>query len=154
MSEQESHRLLTLKNLGIFQFKLMLDAFRDILLSPVAIGCGIIDLLKNNNEEHSYLKRLMAVGHLSDQWLNLFSYRSKKNTVETAGADLTPHLVKTADSQTLDEVVDKIEDVIREHIAKDNQSAKSLQAMQQQLKQIHQKLSKANKGNIDNEPQK
>ena len=155
MPASNSQRWSILKNLGLFQFKLMIDAFRDILLSPVAICCGLIDLLKNNSEEQSYLKKLMSVGHLSDQWLNLFSYRSareEQSSQQSLVSQSTQQPLDASSAKTLDEVVDKLEDVLKEHMAKDSQSVKSLQAMQQQIKQVHQKLIKANKGRNDNEP--
>ncbi len=55
-----------------FQIKLMLDAVRDVLLSPVAIVCTILDLAAGNHSGQGYFQRLMNIGHQSDHWLNLF----------------------------------------------------------------------------------
>jgi len=55
-----------------FQIKLTLDAVRDLLLSPVAIICTLLDLLKGNSKHQGYFHRLMIWGHNTDHWLNLF----------------------------------------------------------------------------------
>ncbi|MGB1263307.1 MAG: hypothetical protein ACPG52_10380, partial [Cognaticolwellia sp.] len=55
-----------------FQIKLMLDAVRDLLLSPVAIVCTILDLISGNSKQQGHFQRLMLLGHKSDHWLNLF----------------------------------------------------------------------------------
>ncbi len=55
-----------------FQIKLTLDAVRDLLLSPVAILCTVLDLIKGNSKEEGHFQRLMQFGHNTDHWLNLF----------------------------------------------------------------------------------
>jgi hypothetical protein len=67
-----------------FQIKLTLDAVRDLLLSPVAIICTILDLLKGNNTNQGYFQRLMQMGHATDHWLNLFGDVPTKETATAA----------------------------------------------------------------------
>lgn len=55
-----------------FQIKLTLDAVRDLLLSPVAIICTVLDLIKGNGKQQGYFQHLMQWGHNTDRWLNLF----------------------------------------------------------------------------------
>jgi len=55
-----------------FQIKLALDAVRDLMLSPIAMICTVLDLLKGNNKHQGHFQRLMAWGHNTDRWLNLF----------------------------------------------------------------------------------
>ena len=58
----------------VFQIKLTLDAVRDLLLSPVAITCTILDLIKGNRPGEGYFQRLMQMGHQTDEWLSLFGH--------------------------------------------------------------------------------
>ncbi len=62
-----------------FQIKLTLDAVRDLLLSPVAIICTVLDLIKGNRSGEGYFQRLMQMGHQTDEWLNLFGNDAKNS---------------------------------------------------------------------------
>jgi len=64
-----------LRKLLIFQLKLAVDAFRDILLSPVSIVCSILDFL-NPKEEISYFEKLMVFGRNTEKKINLFEQHS------------------------------------------------------------------------------
>jgi len=62
----------------IFQVKLALDAIRDLLLSPVSVICGLVDIFKGHSLSQSYFHKLMDFGHQTDTWLNLFGSHNKR----------------------------------------------------------------------------
>jgi hypothetical protein len=70
-----------------FQIKLTLDAVRDLLLSPVAIICTVLDIIKGNSLALGHFQRLMQWGHNTDHWLNLFGDLPIKTNVETPAED-------------------------------------------------------------------
>ncbi|PKG84938.1 hypothetical protein CXF85_04825 [Colwellia sp. 75C3] len=72
MHEPDISRWILIRDMLIFQVKLAIDAGRDLLLSPVSIICGLIDILKGHSISKSYFHKLMAFGQKSDTWLNLF----------------------------------------------------------------------------------
>ena len=72
MSDSRKQRWHLIRESIKFQIKLTLDAIRDLLLSPVAITCTVLDLLKGNSKHQGYFQRLMLWGHNTDHWLNLF----------------------------------------------------------------------------------
>jgi hypothetical protein len=61
-----------LRHLVVFQFKLALDALRDLLLSPLSIAVFVLDVLLKPTEEASLYAKLMALGRRSDRLINLF----------------------------------------------------------------------------------
>lgn len=67
-----------------FQIKLTLDAVRDLLLSPVAVICTVLDIIKGNSLEQGHYQRLMQWGHNTDHWLNLFGDLPIKTDKETS----------------------------------------------------------------------
>lgn len=67
-----------------FQIKLTLDALRDLLLSPVAILCTLLDLMKGNSKHQGYFQRLMLWGHNTDHWLNLFGDLPPKTSSQSS----------------------------------------------------------------------
>ena len=60
-----------LRDVLVFQLKLLLDAVRDLVLSPVSIVAGVIDLL-SGDEPPGRFYRVLAFGRRTDTWINLF----------------------------------------------------------------------------------
>ncbi len=60
------------KTMFVFQFKLFLDALRDLVLSPLSITAALVDIAIKRDEKNSYFELLMALGRRSDQMINLF----------------------------------------------------------------------------------
>jgi hypothetical protein len=61
-----------LRHLLVFQVKLLADAFRDLLMSPVSVLVFILDALRRPKLEDSLYLRLMLLGRQSDRIINLF----------------------------------------------------------------------------------
>lgn len=72
MHEPNISRWALIRDMLIFQIKLAMDAIRDLLLSPVSIICGLVDIFKGYSLSQSYFHKLMDLGQKSDSWLNLF----------------------------------------------------------------------------------
>ncbi|WDD98469.1 hypothetical protein [Thalassomonas actiniarum] len=79
MTEPKLSRWQLLRDIGIFQVKLALDAIRDLLLSPVSIVSAVIDLIKGHQYPHSYFYKVMRLGRKTDHWLNLFGAAELEN---------------------------------------------------------------------------
>lgn len=60
------------RDLLAFQFKLALDAIRDLLLSPISIIAVIAGLVSRQDNPGKHFYDLLRVGHKSDRWINLF----------------------------------------------------------------------------------
>ncbi len=62
-----------LRTLLVFQIKLYIDAFRDLLLSALTLGAFIIDLVQQNQGEDSYFERVLKFGRKTEVTINLFN---------------------------------------------------------------------------------
>lgn len=60
------------RHLLVFQVKLVADAARDLLMSPVSVAVFILDALSRPKLENSLYLRLMLLGRKSDRVINLF----------------------------------------------------------------------------------
>jgi len=60
------------RDLLAFQFKLLLDAMRDLLLSPISVIAVIAGLITRQDDPGKHFYHLLRVGHKSDRWINLF----------------------------------------------------------------------------------
>lgn len=85
-----------LRHLLVFQVKLVADAARDLLMSPVSVVVFILDALSRPRLENSLYLRLMVLGRKSDRVINLFDEHKDAGhfTVDQAIEELEDMLVK------------------------------------------------------------
>jgi hypothetical protein len=91
------------RDLLAFQFKLVLDAARDLLLSPISIIAVLVSLLSRQDNPGKHFYYLLRIGHKSDNWINLFG---------TSDSDAEDPLVSS------DTYVKKVEDLIINEVQK------------------------------------
>ena len=60
------------RDVVVFQVKLMLDSLRDVFLSPISIIAALIGLIFVREDPGRYFNRLLTLGRKSDVWINLF----------------------------------------------------------------------------------
>lgn len=87
MKKTTYNRRQLIKDVFVFQMKLLLDALRDFVLSPVALLCGAIDLISGAKKEQSLFQKLLHLGALSDRWINLFGEHPPLEGVEKGNVD-------------------------------------------------------------------
>jgi len=62
-----------LRRLLVFQLKLYIDAFRDLLLSLLSLGAFLIDIVQQNNGPDCYFERCLRLGRRTERAINLFN---------------------------------------------------------------------------------
>lgn len=67
------------RDLLAFQFKLVLDALRDLMLSPLSIAAAVAGLINSQDDPGKYFRELLRLGHRSDRWINLFGTGEQKD---------------------------------------------------------------------------
>ena len=113
MIEPDNTRWTSVRDVVIFQVKLALDAVRDLFLSPVAIICGLIDIIKGNSHSESYFQKLMNFGHKTDSWLNLFGNHKQPSE----NKDVTD-IQQAKTDVNVDQLLRQVESLIREQDSK------------------------------------
>jgi len=86
-----------LRKFGVFQLKLTIDAFRDILLSALSLGAFIIDLIQQNDGPDSYFEKVLRFGQTTERSINLFNQFDGKERAE----------------RSVDSIIDEVEDRFR-----------------------------------------
>jgi len=99
----------SLRHLIVFQFKLLVDAGRDLILSPLSVIAFIIDAILRPKVSNSLTMRIMKMGRYSDRVINLFNEYSKTGTY------------------TLDDGVSKVENIIQEKWGTEETTSKDTQ---------------------------
>lgn len=96
-----------IRDVAVFQFKLIVDGLRDFFLVPVSLFAGLLSLVTGRNGEpgpHFY--QLLGVGKQSEHWIDLFG------ALRNAPPDLDER-VQFPDGN-MDDVLDHIETFVRD----------------------------------------
>jgi hypothetical protein len=75
-------RWVILRDLGIFQIKLVLDGAKDIFLAPLSLTAAVLDLVFPGAQPGHRFYAVMRVGERFDRWLSLFSAADKASAHE------------------------------------------------------------------------
>lgn len=106
MEQRDTTRWTMLKDMLFFQFKLVLDAVRDLILSPAAFIAVLFDVFKGHHQQESYFYKLMSLGRQSDKWINLFG----------AGKEVPDQIEQPSEKtqEGVDQMLSKLELVLKE----------------------------------------
>jgi hypothetical protein len=67
-----SSRWQLIRDLAVFQLKLGLDALRDLVLSPISLIAGIVDLFASGEQAGKHFYSVLVAGRRTEAWINLF----------------------------------------------------------------------------------
>ncbi|TVP50433.1 MAG: hypothetical protein EA350_00610 [Gemmatimonadales bacterium] len=82
MSTTSRTRWVILRDLLIFQVKLLLDGAKDIVLAPISIGAAVFDLFLPTDKPGERFYAVLRAGERYDRWLSLFSASRKASALE------------------------------------------------------------------------
>lgn len=69
-------RWMLIRDIAVFQVKLLFDGFRDLLLVPISLIAGLLSLVRGGKKPSSEFYDLLKVGRRSERWINLFAAAS------------------------------------------------------------------------------
>jgi hypothetical protein len=70
-------KVVVLRDLAIFQLKLMLDGIKDFTLAPVSFVAAALDIVFPGERVGHRFYAVMRLGERFDSWLNLFGAASR-----------------------------------------------------------------------------
>lgn len=82
MSHTGRTRWVLLRDLVIFQGKLLLDGAKDVVLSPLAVAAVVADLVLPGERPGRFFYGVMRIGERFDRWLSLFSAAEKADALD------------------------------------------------------------------------
>ena len=66
----------------VFQLKLTIDGFRDLILVPVSFIAAILGVLFGGQQPAQYFQRVVKFGRKTEYWINLFGQRKVEGTAD------------------------------------------------------------------------
>lgn len=74
---RKMRRRRLLRDVVVFQFKLLVDAAKDLLLSPLSLAAALADLLSPGRRERMLFYSVMSAGRDLERRINLFGTRER-----------------------------------------------------------------------------
>lgn len=115
MQEPVPNRWQVLRDTIAFQFKLLMDGARDVLLFPISIGAAIFGLIFSPDNPGVYFNRLIKFGRKTDAWINLFGashYDPNSETRDSNDIDSKDKARNTKKDISSDAYVKKLENLL------------------------------------------
>ncbi|MEE4281976.1 MAG: hypothetical protein V2I41_08525 [Pseudomonadales bacterium] len=73
-------RLQLLWDVLVFQGKLAVDGFRDLILLPISMFSALFGLIFGGSQPDQYFQRVLEFGRRTEHWINLFGNRESSGT--------------------------------------------------------------------------
>lgn len=72
-SDDSSSRRAIVRDVLIFQVKLWLEGFKDIVLMPLSLGAAVIDLVFRGGKSQGTFYSVMKLGDKFERWVHLYA---------------------------------------------------------------------------------
>lgn len=130
-SPEERWRFL--RDVVVFQFKLLLDNVRDFALMPVSLVAAIVDLVyKGEKREGALFYKVLRWGRHSEEVIDVYS----------AIAQHEPGNFKVSPNYTVDAVIARLEEVVVREVEKGGTAASIKAVMDRTIDQVHRETGK------------
>lgn len=121
-----SERWRFIRDVVVFQIKMLLDNVRDFALMPIAFGAAIIDLIYKGEREGALFYKVLRWGAHSEEVINVYS-----------AIEHHPQSFTVNPAYTVDAVVARLEDVVVREYEKGGTAASIKAAMDRVMDQVH-----------------
>ncbi len=127
--EKTPDRWMLIRDVAVFQLKLLFDGFRDLLLVPVSLIAGIVSLVRGGDKPGPEFYDLLKFGRGSEQWINLFGAASHWH-----GTALDDEKFAAGD---VDELVSRVETFVVDEYRKGGVTAQAKARLDVALDALH-----------------
>ena len=124
-------RWTLIRDVAVFQVKLLFDGFRDLLLLPVSLVAGIVSLVRGGARPGPEFYDLLRVGHRSERWINLFGAASR---VHGPAVDDDKFPI-----EDVDKIVSRVEAFVVDEYRKGGVTAQAKDRLDSALNSLHKK---------------
>ncbi|HEX4632062.1 MAG TPA: hypothetical protein VH188_13975 [Chthoniobacterales bacterium] len=132
-SPAANQRWTFLRDVVVFQIKLLLDNLRDLVLMPVALGAAVIDLLYRGEREGALFYKVLRWGLHSEEVIDVYSAIEHHD----------PGRFKVSEAFTVDGVIARLENVVTREVEKGGTAATIKTAMDRAIDQLHSETGSA-----------
>ncbi|MCA9707730.1 MAG: hypothetical protein KDK70_17905 [Myxococcales bacterium] len=128
-AEHRIRRWRLVRDLLVFQAKLLVDGLKDLVFAPVALVAALVGLLVHRDDPGRPFYTLLRWGHGFDRWVNLFGAGDPRALPPAPGSPPT--------GSTVDAYVERMERVLTEQVQRGGLTAKAKAAIDDALDSLH-----------------
>ena len=133
------HRWQFIRDVLVFQVKLLLDNVRDFALVPVSLVAAIVDLIFKGEREGALFYKVLRWGAHSEEVIDVYSAIEHHD----------PGDFKVSPDYTVDGVIARLEGVLVRECEKGGTAASIKAAMDRAIDQVHRETGKLGRKNQD-----
>ena len=124
-------RWTLIRDVAVFQIKLLVDGFRDVLLVPVSLIAGVVSLVRGGARPGPEFYDLLRIGRRSEYWINLFGAAAHLHGQPT---DEEKFAV-----EDIDEMVSRVETFVVDEYRRGGVTAQAKDRLDSALDLLHRK---------------
>lgn len=131
-----------IRDVAMFQAKLIVDGLRDLVLVPVSLVAGVVSLMSGKDGEPGpQFYHLLGVGKQSEQWINLFG------ALKNAPPDMKP--VQPFPDTDLDDIVGRVESFVIDEERRGGMTAQARERLEGLLSRLQNRRDAHSPGSTD-----
>lgn len=130
-----------IRDVLVFQCKLLVDGFRDLVLVPVSLITGLVSAIGKNGVPGREFYDLLRAAQRSERWINLFGAVEEREPRETAAADATP-----AGTPDLDTLIARVETFLVDEYREGGVTAQAKERLDAALESLHGMRNRIGRG--------
>lgn len=134
-ADHRARRWQLVRDLAVFQAKLIVDGLKDLVLSPVSLVAALAGLVLDRRDPGRSFYELLRWGHGFDRWVNLFgaSQRALPAASEPHASVSPTPTPSSSPSDGLDAYVTQLERVLVDQYRRGGLTAKAKDAIDQAI---------------------
>ncbi|MEQ8267345.1 MAG: hypothetical protein RH982_09115 [Parvibaculum sp.] len=130
-NEPQITRWVLLRDVAVFQGKLVLDSVKDILLSPVSLGAALFSLFNREEETGRQFYDVLHAARRFEDWINKYG---------DADRVPPPGFAVKQEGESIDTMVNRLEELVKRQYERGGLTASAKDAIDRALDAVHQKL--------------
>ena len=128
----EIDRWTMMRDIAVFQVKLVVDGLRDFLLVPASLIVGIVSLFGDDGKPSSHFYDLLKLGKRSERFINLFgALKHSPGPIEDAEQE---------DDASIDDLVQRIETFVVDEYRRGGVTSQAKQRVDEALNAIQRNM--------------
>ena len=127
-SDNVIDRWTLIRDIAVFQVKLLVDGLRDLILLPVSLVTGLVSLLTGGSTPGPEFYELLRVGRRSERWINLFGAAERIYGIEEDDGYFA--------AEDIDKLVARVETFVVDEYQKGGVTTQAKERMDQALNRL------------------
>lgn len=137
----EQDRWIVIRDMLVFQVKLIVDGILDLLLLPVSLVVGLISLIGPGPKSGSEFYEFMRIGRRGERWINLFGAVERKHGLATDADEFA--------TKDLDDLVSRVESFLVDEYRNRGITAQTKQRLDAALESLQSFSKQRNRSKPD-----